>query len=76
MVQDLDASTTYHFRVRAETTHRDGAFSDGSAAAMTATVGASISATNPDPLTETSLDGARLTVALSGATFSTTPGDR
>ncbi len=65
-------STTYNFRIRASNVHRQSSWTpgDGSVAAATvASLGATISATDPDPLTERTLDGAELTVDLAGTTY-------
>ena len=67
-VPGLAPSTTYRFRVRADTAHRYGWVSSEDTA-TTAAVGASITAPNPATLNEADLNGARLTVTLAGTDY-------
>ncbi len=68
-VSGLGPNTVYFFRVRAETQHLEGAWSDGTATATTINVSASITATSPATLTEENLNGAKVTVVVAGATY-------
>ncbi|MCY3801049.1 MAG: fibronectin type III domain-containing protein [Chloroflexi bacterium] len=67
----LAPNTNYNFRISATNADRRSFWTpgDGSVAAMTANIGATISSTNPTTLKEGNLHGAELTVDLFGATY-------
>ena len=68
----LVEGTTYNFRIHATNGDRtsDWTPDDGSVAAtLELAISATISATDPDPLTERTLDGAELTVDLAGTGY-------
>ena len=70
-VDGLAPGTDYDFRIRAHNADRHSDFTgnDGMVGQMTVTIGASVTGTNPSPLTEGTLDGAQLTVDLVGTTY-------
>ena len=65
----LARGTVYDFRIRADNPDRSSFFSNTAQADQaTLNIGASVTATNPSPLTEGGLDGARIMVDLMGTT--------
>ena len=63
---DLQPGTAYNFLISASNAQRQSDWTpgDGSVAATTADISATVTGTDPSPLTEAGLDGARLTVDL------------
>ena len=74
---NLQEGTTYNFRIHASNADRRSSFTpgDGSVAATLeqAATTATISATDPDPLTERTLHGSELTVDLAGTDYASSP---
>ena len=68
---DLAPDTQYDFRISAENEDRGSffAFNDNTVTATTPLLSATVSATEPAPLTEGNLDGAKLTVDLVGTEY-------